>query len=109
MERFGDVGAIDDNMESFLSNDGDAGNLYGTIKQSPAEYPKESSKGRLWLYLLTLFCMCEVNLGSTIDHTPLQVSPLLSLVAYEQETAKLLAVIFLQMESCLLVLDMTRR
>ncbi|XP_061366985.1 transcriptional corepressor LEUNIG_HOMOLOG-like isoform X3 [Gastrolobium bilobum] len=46
MERFGDVGALDDNVESFLSNDGgDGGNLYGTIKQSPAEQQKESSKG----------------------------------------------------------------
>ncbi|MCI02338.1 transcriptional corepressor LEUNIG-like, partial [Trifolium medium] len=42
MERFGDVGALDDNVESFLSNDaGDGANLYGTIKQSPAEQPKE--------------------------------------------------------------------
>ncbi|KAJ1429356.1 WD40/YVTN repeat-like-containing domain superfamily [Sesbania bispinosa] len=46
MERFGDVGALEDNVESFLSNDGgDGGNLYGTIKQSPAEQQKESSKG----------------------------------------------------------------
>ncbi|CAJ1796598.1 unnamed protein product [Sphenostylis stenocarpa] len=46
MERFGDVDALDDNVESFLSNDGgDGGNLYGTVKQSPAEQQKESSKG----------------------------------------------------------------
>ncbi|CAI8612364.1 unnamed protein product [Vicia faba] len=46
IERFGDVGALDDNVESFLSNDGgDGGNLYGAIKQSPAEQQKESSKG----------------------------------------------------------------
>ncbi|AES79147.1 putative transcription factor WD40-like family [Medicago truncatula] len=45
IDRFGDVGALDDNVESFLSNDaGDGGNLYGTIKQSPAEEQKESSK-----------------------------------------------------------------
>ncbi|KAH1054642.1 hypothetical protein GYH30_023433 [Glycine max] len=46
MDRFGDVDALDDNVESFLSNDGvDGGNLYGTVKQSPAEQLKESSKG----------------------------------------------------------------
>ncbi|KAK7287429.1 hypothetical protein RIF29_00705 [Crotalaria pallida] len=46
MERFGDVGALDDNVESFLSNDGgNVVNLYGTIKQSSAEHQKESSKG----------------------------------------------------------------
>ncbi|XP_027349196.1 transcriptional corepressor LEUNIG_HOMOLOG-like isoform X2 [Abrus precatorius] len=46
MERFGDVGALEDNVESFLSNDGgDGGNLYGTIKPSSAEQQKESPKG----------------------------------------------------------------
>ncbi|KAK7395372.1 hypothetical protein VNO78_15924 [Psophocarpus tetragonolobus] len=46
MERFGDVDALDDNVESFLSNGGgDGGNLYGTVKQSPAEQQKGSSKG----------------------------------------------------------------
>ncbi|GAU21803.1 hypothetical protein TSUD_176480 [Trifolium subterraneum] len=45
MEQFGDVGALDDNVESFLSNDaGDGANLYGTIKQSPAEQPKEPQR-----------------------------------------------------------------
>lgn len=45
IDQLGDVGALDDNVESFLSNDaGDGGNLYGTIKQSPAEEQKESSK-----------------------------------------------------------------
>lgn len=47
MERFGDVSVLDDNVESFLSNDGgDEGNLYGTLKQSPTEHQKESSKGK---------------------------------------------------------------
>lgn len=45
MERFGDVSALDDNVESFLSHDGDGGTLYGTLKQSPTEHQKESSKG----------------------------------------------------------------
>lgn len=52
MDRFGDVDALDDNVESFLSNDGvDGGNLYGTVKQSPAEQLKESSKGNLCICL----------------------------------------------------------
>lgn len=63
MERFGDVGALDDNVESFLSNDGDGGNLYGAIKQSPAEQQKESSKGKLYVRVF-LLCM-----ESIINHT----------------------------------------
>ncbi|XP_044491608.1 transcriptional corepressor LEUNIG_HOMOLOG-like isoform X3 [Mangifera indica] len=43
IERFGDVGSIDDNMESLLSHDGDGRDLYGALKQSPSEYQKESS------------------------------------------------------------------
>ncbi|KAI4356423.1 hypothetical protein L6164_000447 [Bauhinia variegata] len=46
MERFGDVSTLEDNVESLLSNDGgDGGNLYGTVKPSPSEHQKESSKG----------------------------------------------------------------
>ncbi|KAK9280931.1 hypothetical protein L1049_003822 [Liquidambar formosana] len=46
MEHFGDVGSLDDNVESFLSHDGgDGRDLYGTLKQSPTEHKKESSKG----------------------------------------------------------------
>lgn len=48
MERFGDVSALDDNVESFLSHDGgDGGNFYGTLKQSHTEHPKDSSKGNV--------------------------------------------------------------
>ncbi|KAM7496211.1 hypothetical protein LguiA_020625 [Lonicera macranthoides] len=43
MEHFGDVGPLDDNVQSFLSNDG--GDLYGTIKQTLTEHKTESSKG----------------------------------------------------------------
>lgn len=46
IDRFGDVGSLEDNVESFLSNDGgDGRDIYATIKQSPAELQKESSKG----------------------------------------------------------------
>ncbi|KAH7517531.1 hypothetical protein FEM48_Zijuj09G0074900 [Ziziphus jujuba var. spinosa] len=45
MDRFGDVGSLDDNVESFLSNDGDGRDPYGSIKQSPTELRKETSKG----------------------------------------------------------------
>ncbi|KAJ4728500.1 Transcriptional corepressor LEUNIG [Melia azedarach] len=45
IDRFADVGSIDDNMESLLSHDGDDGrDFYGTLKHSP-ERQKESSKG----------------------------------------------------------------
>lgn len=71
MERFGDVGALDDNVESFLSNDGgDGGNLYGTIKQSPAEHQKESSKGSFYGSASSGFVKYsgEVPLGNHIIH-----------------------------------------
>ena len=43
MEHFGDIGSLDDNVESFLSHDGgDGRDLYGTT-----EHKKESSKGNL--------------------------------------------------------------
>ncbi|XP_034228755.1 transcriptional corepressor LEUNIG_HOMOLOG-like isoform X2 [Prunus dulcis] len=46
IERFGDVGSLEDNVESFLSHDGEnMRDLYGTLKQSPAGHHKECSKG----------------------------------------------------------------
>ncbi|KAB2602111.1 transcriptional corepressor LEUNIG-like [Pyrus ussuriensis x Pyrus communis] len=46
IDRFGDVGSLEDNVESFLSNDGgDGRDLYGTLKQSPKQHHKDSSKG----------------------------------------------------------------
>ncbi|KAE8695565.1 Transcriptional corepressor LEUNIG [Hibiscus syriacus] len=45
MENFGDVGSLDDNVESFLSpDDGDGGNLFGTLKRNPSEHTTETSK-----------------------------------------------------------------
>lgn len=101
MERFGDVSALDDNVESLLSHDGgDGGNLYGALKQSPTENQKEASKGNP-----IIFCIYEDRqfiCSSTYYSYNLhfQVSPSVKLVAYGQETAKLLAVIFHQMGSC---------
>ncbi|XP_058076034.1 transcriptional corepressor LEUNIG_HOMOLOG-like [Magnolia sinica] len=46
MEHFGDVGSLDDNVESFLSHDdGDARDIFGTLKRSPTEHNTTSSKG----------------------------------------------------------------
>ncbi|XVF81164.1 hypothetical protein PTKIN_Ptkin15bG0134900 [Pterospermum kingtungense] len=43
IERFD---ALDENMETLLSNDGgDGRDIYGTIKQSPTEHQKQSAKG----------------------------------------------------------------
>lgn len=53
IDRFGDVGSLEDNVESFLSNDGDGRDLYGTIKQSPPDLQREPSKGKL-----SLRCVC---------------------------------------------------
>uniref|UniRef100_A0A1J3J263 Transcriptional corepressor LEUNIG n=1 Tax=Noccaea caerulescens TaxID=107243 RepID=A0A1J3J263_NOCCA len=45
MEAFGDVGALEDNVESFLSqDDGDGGSLFSTLKRNPSEHA-ETSKG----------------------------------------------------------------
>ena len=101
MDRFGDVSALDDNVESLLSHDGgDGGNLYGALKQSPTENQKESSKGNpiviLHLWRSTIYLFFDI----VFLQSPFQVSPSVKLVAYGQETAKLLAVIFHQMGSC---------
>ncbi|PSS14082.1 Transcriptional corepressor like [Actinidia chinensis var. chinensis] len=46
IDHFGDVGSLDDNVESFLSHDGgDGRDLYGTLKQNLTERKTESSKG----------------------------------------------------------------
>jgi len=45
LETFGDIGSLEDNVESFLSNDGGDGNIYGTMKQTITEHKPESSKG----------------------------------------------------------------
>ncbi|XP_061349712.1 transcriptional corepressor LEUNIG_HOMOLOG-like isoform X2 [Gastrolobium bilobum] len=46
MEHFGDVGSLDDNVESFLSqDDGDGRDLFGTLKWNPSEHATDASKG----------------------------------------------------------------
>ncbi|KAL5990416.1 hypothetical protein ACLOJK_011316 [Asimina triloba] len=46
MEHFGDVGSLDDNVESFLSHDEvDAKDIFGALKRSPTEQNTDSSKG----------------------------------------------------------------
>ncbi|XP_027187228.1 transcriptional corepressor LEUNIG_HOMOLOG-like isoform X2 [Cicer arietinum] len=46
MEHFGDVGSLDDHVESFLSqDDGDGKDLFGTLKRNPSEHAPDSSKG----------------------------------------------------------------
>ncbi|CAI9770637.1 unnamed protein product [Fraxinus pennsylvanica] len=44
LENFGDVGSLEDNVESFLSHDGDE-NIYSTLKQALSEHKPETSKG----------------------------------------------------------------
>ncbi|KAG8658437.1 transcriptional corepressor LEUNIG_HOMOLOG isoform X1 [Manihot esculenta] len=46
IEHFGDVGSLDDNVESFLSHDdGDGRDLFSTLKRNPSEPAAEASKG----------------------------------------------------------------
>ncbi|PIA40164.1 hypothetical protein AQUCO_02500100v1 [Aquilegia coerulea] len=40
-----ELGSLDDHVESFLQDDGDGRDLFGTLKRSPAEPSTESSKG----------------------------------------------------------------
>lgn len=48
MEHFGDIGSLDDNVESFLSqDDGDGRDLFGTLKRNPSEQATETSKGTI--------------------------------------------------------------
>lgn len=45
IDQFGDVGSLEDNVESFLSHDdGDGRDLFGTLKRDP-EHTAEASKG----------------------------------------------------------------
>ncbi|KAG9143520.1 hypothetical protein Leryth_015946 [Lithospermum erythrorhizon] len=44
LDNFGDVGSLEDNVESFLSNDGGDG-IYGSLKQTLTEHKTEPSKG----------------------------------------------------------------
>ncbi|KAJ7957724.1 Transcriptional corepressor LEUNIG [Quillaja saponaria] len=46
MEHFGDVGSLEDNVESFLAHDdGDGRDLFGTLKKNPSEHTTDASKG----------------------------------------------------------------
>jgi hypothetical protein len=51
LEHFGEVGSLDENVESFLSqDDGDIRDgLFGTIKPSPTEHNMDVSNGNLYL------------------------------------------------------------
>ncbi|XP_030477206.1 transcriptional corepressor LEUNIG_HOMOLOG [Syzygium oleosum] len=45
IDHFGDVGSLDDNVESFLSHDaGDGRDVFGKLKQNAAEHAADSSK-----------------------------------------------------------------
>ncbi|KAL6502957.1 hypothetical protein OROHE_024125 [Orobanche hederae] len=45
LENFGDIGSLEDNVESFLSNDGGDGNVYNSLKQTLTQHKTETSKG----------------------------------------------------------------
>lgn len=56
IEHFGDVGSLDDNVESFLSqDDGDGRDLFGTLKRNPSEHTAEASKGKKCFHGLAIF------------------------------------------------------
>lgn len=52
MDQFGDVGSLEDNVESFLSHDdGDGRDLFGTLKRN-SDHAAEASKGNLQSHAL---------------------------------------------------------
>lgn len=56
MDHFGDVGSLDDNVESFLSpDDGDGRDLFGSLKRNPSEHAAETSKGIYPFVLVVLY------------------------------------------------------
>ncbi|GMY26832.1 transcriptional corepressor LEUNIG_HOMOLOG isoform X2 [Fagus crenata] len=59
MEHFGDVGSLEDNVESFLSHDdGDGRDLFGALKRNPSEHAADTSKG---FSFNEVDSMCESN------------------------------------------------
>lgn len=52
IDQFGDVGSLEDNVESFLSHDdGEGRDLFGTLNGNPA-HSAAASKGNIWLHAL---------------------------------------------------------
>jgi len=55
------VGSLDDNVESFLSNDdGDARDIFSALKRSPAEPNLTTSKGNI-CHALDCFCKHQMT------------------------------------------------
>ena len=99
IEHFGDVGSLDDNVESFLSqDDGDGRDLFGTLKRNPSEHATDASKGNLMFSPLNKFLLFTLT-GLMVVLLPFQTFPSVKLVLYAKATAKLFAVISLQMEN----------
>jgi hypothetical protein len=60
LEPFGDVGSLEDNVESFLANDdGDARDIFAALKRSPAEPNPAASKGNTLMF--SVFCKHEIT------------------------------------------------
>lgn len=97
MEHFGDVGSLDDNVESFLSqDDGDGRDLFGTLKQNPSEHATDASKGNLMFSCFFKFILFTIA-ALVVLLLLFQAFPSVKLVLYARATAKLFAVISLQM------------
>lgn len=48
IDHFGDVGSLDDNVESFLSpDDGDGRDMFAKLKQNPTDHVAETTKGNI--------------------------------------------------------------
>ncbi|MQL71672.1 hypothetical protein Taro_003997 [Colocasia esculenta] len=65
LEHFGDVGSLDDNVESFLSHDdGDGRDIFAALKRSPPDHNTESAKDNI--IMLTVFSGFTFNEVSCI-------------------------------------------
>ncbi|KAL0897142.1 hypothetical protein Bca101_081103 [Brassica carinata] len=108
MEPFGDVGALEDNVESFLSqDDGDGGSIFSTLKRNPSEHA-ETSKGIL-SPRQTYHTTSKPDIGNHDHFSFYQGLVSVRLVLLEEVLVRSSAVVSHLMGSCWLALGMIRR
>ncbi|RXH98080.1 hypothetical protein DVH24_010405 [Malus domestica] len=92
IERYGDVGSLEDNAESFLSNDGgDRRDLYVTLKQSPKQRHKDSSEGFTLAPVSSLHFSSDGKLLACAGHDR---KPICCLQAYRGQNSPIMSLDF---------------
>lgn len=93
-------------MESFLSNDEDARDIFAPSKNSPAEHNTDTSKGTP---IINYLIICSVSLHNFHKQGPNSRQVSVRLLVIKQATTKFSAVISPQMAHYWPVLGMKRR